>query len=118
MYSTTLLTLFFIFWNSDSDSSSDSESSRRRKKSKHKHKLKKSKHKKASDSSSKHKSKKSSKYKESDSEDDRAVGPAVSKSSDKKSASSGTKGPMTKEMWEKQQSVVRRVYDPDTGRTR
>jgi len=26
--------------------------------------------------------------------------------------------PMTKEMWEKQQSVVRRVYDEDTGRTR
>ena len=26
--------------------------------------------------------------------------------------------PMTKEMWEKQQSVVKRVYDEDTGRTR
>lgn len=26
--------------------------------------------------------------------------------------------PMTKEEWEKQQSVVRRVYDPDTGRNR
>ena len=25
---------------------------------------------------------------------------------------------MTKEEWEKQQSVVRRVYDPDTGRHR
>ena len=26
--------------------------------------------------------------------------------------------PMTKEEWEKQQSVIRRVYDPDTGRSR
>lgn|ERR1712029_334308 len=26
--------------------------------------------------------------------------------------------PMTKEMWEQQQSVVRKVYDEDTGRTR
>ncbi|KAL5016012.1 hypothetical protein ScPMuIL_005601 [Solemya velum] len=26
--------------------------------------------------------------------------------------------PMTKEEWEKQQSVVRRVYDPETGRNR
>merc|ERR1712150_106022 len=26
--------------------------------------------------------------------------------------------PMTKEMWEKQQSVIRKVYDEDTGRTR
>ncbi|CAH1232295.1 ARL6IP4 [Branchiostoma lanceolatum] len=26
--------------------------------------------------------------------------------------------PMTKEEWEKQQSVVRRVFDPDTGRNR
>lgn len=26
--------------------------------------------------------------------------------------------PMTKEEWEKQQSVVRRVLDPETGRTR
>ncbi|ELU04417.1 hypothetical protein CAPTEDRAFT_154514 [Capitella teleta] len=25
---------------------------------------------------------------------------------------------MTREEWEKQQSVIRRVYDPDTGRTR
>ena len=25
---------------------------------------------------------------------------------------------MTREEWEKQQSVVRRVYDPDTGRHR
>jgi len=29
-----------------------------------------------------------------------------------------SKGPMTKEMWEKQQSEVRRVFDPDTGRHR
>ncbi|ELU10856.1 hypothetical protein CAPTEDRAFT_101154, partial [Capitella teleta] len=28
------------------------------------------------------------------------------------------KAPMTREEWEKQQSVIRRVYDPDTGRTR
>lgn len=28
------------------------------------------------------------------------------------------RGPMTKEEWEKQQSIVRRVYDPDTGRHR
>ena len=28
------------------------------------------------------------------------------------------KGPMTKEEWEKQQSVVRKVFDPDTGRHR
>ena len=28
------------------------------------------------------------------------------------------KGPMTKEEWEKRQSVVRRVFDPDTGRHR
>lgn len=28
------------------------------------------------------------------------------------------RGPMTKEEWEKLQSVVRRVYDPDTGRNR
>lgn len=40
-------------------------------------------------------------------------------------AGAGTSGPeprvmkpMTKEEWEKQQSVVRRVYDPETGRTR
>ena len=26
--------------------------------------------------------------------------------------------PMTKEEWEKQQSNVRHVYDPETGRTR
>eukprot|EP00058_Branchiostoma_floridae_P020252 XP_002605742.1 hypothetical protein BRAFLDRAFT_218534 [Branchiostoma floridae] len=26
--------------------------------------------------------------------------------------------PMTKEEWDKQQSVVRRVFDPDTGRNR
>jgi hypothetical protein len=26
--------------------------------------------------------------------------------------------PMTKEEWEKQQSIVRRVYDPETGRNR
>ncbi|KAK3083950.1 hypothetical protein FSP39_005916 [Pinctada imbricata] len=26
--------------------------------------------------------------------------------------------PMTKEEWEKQQSIVRRVYDPETGRKR
>ena len=26
--------------------------------------------------------------------------------------------PMTKEAWEKQQSVIRKVYDPDTGRHR
>ena len=26
--------------------------------------------------------------------------------------------PMTKEEWEKQQSVIRRVYDPETGRNR
>ncbi|CAI7995698.1 ADP-ribosylation factor-like protein 6-interacting protein 4 [Geodia barretti] len=28
------------------------------------------------------------------------------------------RGPMTKEEWERQQSIVRRVYDPDTGRHR
>ncbi len=26
--------------------------------------------------------------------------------------------PMTKEEWEKQQNVIRKVYDPDTGRHR
>lgn len=26
--------------------------------------------------------------------------------------------PMTKEEYEKQQSIIRRVYDPDTGRNR
>ncbi|XP_055343535.1 ADP-ribosylation factor-like protein 6-interacting protein 4 [Paramacrobiotus metropolitanus] len=28
------------------------------------------------------------------------------------------RGPMTKEQWDAQQSVIRRVYDPDTGRQR
>lgn len=31
---------------------------------------------------------------------------------------SKTMAPMTKEQWEKQQSVVRRVYDETTGRSR
>lgn len=31
---------------------------------------------------------------------------------------SKVKAPMTKEEWEKQQSVIRRVFDADTGRTR
>ena len=39
------------------------------------------------------------------------VGPSIA-------SSSVTKGPMTKEEWETQQSVTRRVFDPDTGRTR
>lgn len=33
-------------------------------------------------------------------------------------ASAASKGPMTKEQWEKQQSEVRRAFDPDTGRMR
>ncbi|XP_065843611.1 ADP-ribosylation factor-like protein 6-interacting protein 4 [Oscarella lobularis] len=28
------------------------------------------------------------------------------------------RGPMTKEQWEKEESVIRRVYDPETGRNR
>ncbi|XP_067942218.1 ADP-ribosylation factor-like protein 6-interacting protein 4 [Watersipora subatra] len=41
------------------------------------------------------------------------VGPSISATS-----STPAKGPITKEMWEKQQETVRRVYDPDTGRNR
>ena len=33
-------------------------------------------------------------------------------------ASAAARRPMTKEEWEKQQSVIRHVYDPETGRTR
>ena len=39
-------------------------------------------------------------------------------SSDVAESNTKIKAPMTKEEWEKQQSVLRRVYDPDTGRTR
>ncbi|KAL3856247.1 hypothetical protein ACJMK2_011023 [Sinanodonta woodiana] len=50
------------------------------------------------------------------------IGPQVSLATiaakgEKKSKSKAMR-PMTKEEWEKQQSVVRKVYDPETGRTR
>lgn len=97
----------------------------RRKSSKHKHKKKKSKH----ATSDKHadverikdkkKSKKKSKHKDSHSEEE-TVGPVMNSVSGTAATGveSQAKGPMTKEMWEKQQNVVRRVYDTDTGRSR
>ena len=46
-------------------------------------------------------------------------GPKLSEKGDvEESADTGTMKPMTKEEWEKQQSIVRRVYDEDTGRNR
>lgn len=96
---------------SSTDFSSDSE--RYSKKKHSKHKKKKVKHK---NSDAKHKSKKRLKEKVEGSPGP-IVGPVISHSSETE-ASSRAKGPMTKEMWEKEQSVVRRVFDVDTGRTR
>ncbi|RZF38090.1 hypothetical protein LSTR_LSTR006489 [Laodelphax striatellus] len=45
------------------------------------------------------------------------IGPTVSEASSQSGASSAYR-PMTKEQWEKSQSVVRRVLDPETGRQR
>ena len=38
--------------------------------------------------------------------------------SEQQNEDSKRRTPMTKEEWEKQQSVIRKVYDPDTGRHR
>lgn len=43
----------------------------------------------------------------------KALGPTLEEVETRKSLK-----PMTKEDWDKQQSVIRKVYDPDTGRTR
>ena len=37
---------------------------------------------------------------------------------DEQKARVSTKRPLTKEQWEAQQSVIRRVVDPETGHTR
>ncbi|KAG9333201.1 hypothetical protein JZ751_012982 [Albula glossodonta] len=49
------------------------------------------------------------------SEDTLEHGPAMT---DEQKARISTKRPMTKEQWEAQQSIIRRVVDPETGRTR
>ncbi|XP_022336594.2 uncharacterized protein LOC111132936 [Crassostrea virginica] len=104
---------------SSSSSSSSSSSPVRKKKKKKDHKKQKKKKKK-----SKKKMKKSKSLGEMSVPDSRRKEISVNKST-KKATSAGTSGPeprvmkpMTKEEWEKQQSVVRRVYDPETGRTR
>lgn len=53
--------------------------------------------------------------------EEKDIGPVIAPLAANKPESPPAKAdrrPMTKEEWEKQQSVVRRVYDPETGRTR
>ncbi|KAG1681849.1 ADP-ribosylation factor-like protein 6-interacting protein 4 [Nymphon striatum] len=70
------------------------------------------------------KSKRSKKHKSKEVKEESVIGPIVPASCSEIESScpppkkSKTMIPMTKEEWEKQQSVVRRVYDPDTGRNR
>jgi len=48
----------------------------------------------------------------------KAEAEAKKKQEEEAAAARSKMAPMTKEMWDKQQSVVRKVYDEDTGRTR
>jgi len=97
----------------DSDSSSDSsdsEAERKKLKKKKKKEKKKLKREQKKDKKRKKKEKKEKEEKETK-RSKKSAGP-LSNGDGKKMV------PMTKEEWEKKQSVVRRVYDEDTGRTR
>lgn len=83
--------------SSDSSSESRKKKHKRKKSKKHKKEKKKSKDKKRKDSP------------------EAVVGPEVPEELLQKSKNMA---PMTKEEWEKQQSVVKRVYDEETGRHR
>ncbi|XP_061166370.1 ADP-ribosylation factor-like protein 6-interacting protein 4 isoform X2 [Saccostrea echinata] len=129
--------------SSDSSSSDTDDRSRKHKKSKRKRKHKRSRSSSSSSSPSpvrrkkkkkdhkKHKKKKSKKKLKKSKSKERADLPSTMNKNtciiDKNSVPkpTGNSGPsprmmkpMTKEEWEKQQSVVRRVYDPETGRNR
>lgn len=66
---------------------------------------------------SKHKKLKKKAHRDFD-DNESQVGPSLSGVSDPTTKSAQSKRPMTKEEWEKQQSEVKRVFDPDTGRMR
>ncbi|XP_006815809.1 uncharacterized protein LOC100366753 [Saccoglossus kowalevskii] len=96
--------------------SSDSSPDRRKKKRKKNKKEKKRKNK-----NSKKKKSKKKKSKQLMKQSDKAATPGAAESNPLQvSANTERKAmaPMTKEEWEKQQSVVKRVFDPATGRTR
>ncbi|EDV22645.1 uncharacterized protein TRIADDRAFT_59110 [Trichoplax adhaerens] len=85
---------------------------------KKKHSKKKSKKNKKDKKSAKKEKRKDKKYKNSQDADD-----AAAKTSQKDASTGPVEqqknfAPMTKEEWDKQQSVIRRVYDPETGRNR
>ncbi|XP_064612972.1 ADP-ribosylation factor-like protein 6-interacting protein 4 isoform X2 [Liolophura sinensis] len=101
--------------SSSSSTSSSSERERKSRKKKKRHKKKKCKDKKKSETEdsaldvSKWKAKRTVSEVKLREKSAPEIGPAPPRKSLK---------PMTKEEWEKEQSVVRRVFDPDTGRTR
>jgi hypothetical protein len=67
----------------------------------------------------KHHTKKSKSKQGDGSSDDYAVKlPELSEQNSYSNAAAQLKKPMTKEEWERQQSEVKRVFDPDTGRMR
>ncbi|XP_060075619.1 ADP-ribosylation factor-like protein 6-interacting protein 4 isoform X2 [Ylistrum balloti] len=101
--------------DSSSDSNSSSQDRKKRKKEKKKKKKKKL----------KKKIKEAKKLQENSNKEIQGISvpsQAVGQQKGEDKASSGPAPrilkPMTKEEWEKQQSVVRRVYDPETGRNR
>ncbi|KAK7475044.1 hypothetical protein BaRGS_00033725 [Batillaria attramentaria] len=104
--------------HSSSSSSSPSPSRKKKQKKEKKEKRKKKKEKKKSKKKEKEKQRKLS----SEGADSAKAQPEIPKSSTGSAASVGPKPrvmkPMTKEEWEKQQSVMRHVYDEESGRTR
>lgn len=120
------------------ENTSDTVSSRAKKKKKEKRREKKLKHKKSKKRKRKHRSsdsesentresKKLKKCKEKSSvrdvvsnvaEDENVEMPGPSVPRELLAEQAKSRAPMTKEEWEKSQSVIRRVYDESTGRTR
>ncbi|XP_047097056.1 ADP-ribosylation factor-like protein 6-interacting protein 4 [Schistocerca piceifrons] len=112
----------------DSDSSLNTSSSctkeKRKKRKKKKHKREKKK--KVKREKEKRKRKKEKKRKKRQSKDEEIIGPVLPEDAVKTSPSVDTisqttcrsMAPMTKEEWEKKQSIVRRVFDEETGRYR
>lgn len=96
-----------------SDSSSDSSDSEEERKKKKKAKKEKKKMKKEMKKEKKRKKKREKRDKE-----DKEINKLKDTKSPSVNGATKKMAPMTKEEWDKKQSVVRRVYDEDTGRSR
>lgn len=115
--------------SSDTDSSVSTSSSstkeKRKKRKKKKHKKEKKKKVKREREKDKRKRKKEKKKKRRQSKEKEIIGPVLpddavstSPSTDISQTKCRSMAPMTKEEWEKKQSIVRRVFDEETGRYR